>query len=503
SVTAAVSEPPTTNSLQDTLHKDGTYDFDNTTDSLEALSDKAGGFSGDGGANQDDSVKASLDLAHTDLDAILADTITISGATLPVAPTANSLARFIASGGTALGQQLPDSMSLIDLIGDYTGAHDGAAQDDNIKASLDLAHTDLDTIIADCQKIDEAVVSVTGGTARGTQLPASTSLYDVVKFLYNVADGADVYPASVANDSVLAMIMCKGATATPSTYNNTTDSLEAIADALAAGTGCTTALEADVLDKLAAAADGTDVYPASLATDSILAMMMCKGAAATASTFNNTTDSLEAISDALAAVATDATYIADASLPVAPTANSIAAYIASGGTALGTELADSKSIVDAVGHTGSAFITDGVGHWMEKTVVKTGAVADSDDLFTVANGSILIKSLVGVVTTQIGASQTRIKIIIDSTSTTDDRDFSTAVDLTGDTVGTIYVFSAANPAVLTPLSTGATGGGNPQYKWYCPAGVIEQANSDDLDDGAITWYLTYVPLATTVTVTAA
>lgn len=51
-----------------------TSDYDPATDSLEMLSDKAGGFSGDGGANQDDSVKASLDLAHTDLDAILADT---------------------------------------------------------------------------------------------------------------------------------------------------------------------------------------------------------------------------------------------------------------------------------------------------------------------------------------------------------------------------------------------------------------------------------------------
>jgi len=36
------------------------------------LKNMLGGFSGDGGADQDDSVKASLDLAHTDLDAIIA-----------------------------------------------------------------------------------------------------------------------------------------------------------------------------------------------------------------------------------------------------------------------------------------------------------------------------------------------------------------------------------------------------------------------------------------------
>ena len=58
---------------------------------------RLGGFSGDGGAAQDDSVKASLDLAHTDLDAIIADTttllqkatkaITLSTAAVPVTET--------------------------------------------------------------------------------------------------------------------------------------------------------------------------------------------------------------------------------------------------------------------------------------------------------------------------------------------------------------------------------------------------------------------------------
>ena len=48
-----------------------TSTYDPTTDAQEMLSDKLGGFSGDGGAAQDDSTKASLDLAHTDLDAII------------------------------------------------------------------------------------------------------------------------------------------------------------------------------------------------------------------------------------------------------------------------------------------------------------------------------------------------------------------------------------------------------------------------------------------------
>ena len=47
--------------------------YDCTTDSQEMLSDKLGGFSGDGGAAQDDSVKASMDLAHIDLDTIITE----------------------------------------------------------------------------------------------------------------------------------------------------------------------------------------------------------------------------------------------------------------------------------------------------------------------------------------------------------------------------------------------------------------------------------------------
>jgi len=38
-INTAVDEPPTAKSLQDILHKDGSYTFDNTTDSLEAIAD--------------------------------------------------------------------------------------------------------------------------------------------------------------------------------------------------------------------------------------------------------------------------------------------------------------------------------------------------------------------------------------------------------------------------------------------------------------------------------
>jgi hypothetical protein len=62
---------PVAGSLNDILSKaSGAKTYLPATDSLEALSDKLGGFSGDGGAAQDDSAKAALDLLHTLIDNI-------------------------------------------------------------------------------------------------------------------------------------------------------------------------------------------------------------------------------------------------------------------------------------------------------------------------------------------------------------------------------------------------------------------------------------------------
>lgn len=141
-----------------------TSDFDNSTDSFEAISDKIGAFTGDGGAAQDDSIKASLDLAHTDLDALLVDTAPLWDTTLTGASVVSgSLASFVATGGTALG----------------------------------------------------------------TVLPVSTSLYDTVKNVNTVG----VTSAPVAN--TLADILHKDGSFT---FDNTTDSLEAISDSVTSGT---------------------------------------------------------------------------------------------------------------------------------------------------------------------------------------------------------------------------------------------------------------------------
>jgi len=52
-------------------------------------------------------------------------------------------------------------------IGNFTGPATGAAQDDNIKASLDLAHTDLDTIIADTTAMEKSISKDLASLAAG------------------------------------------------------------------------------------------------------------------------------------------------------------------------------------------------------------------------------------------------------------------------------------------------------------------------------------------------
>lgn len=110
----------------------------------------------------------------------------LDGVTLAVAPTAASLASFVASGGVALGTQLPTSTSLVDLVGAYTGPVGGAVADDNIKAHLDLVKAATDKIDTATLAVAPAAGSLgrfvaSGGTALGTQLPDSKSLYDMVR----------------------------------------------------------------------------------------------------------------------------------------------------------------------------------------------------------------------------------------------------------------------------------------------------------------------------------
>lgn len=313
----------------------------------------------------------------------------------------------------SMSPEIPDDSILANIL-----TIDGDVQDyDRRYDSLEALGDDTDAIIADFT--DYALDHVAGVTDGGTHL----------------------YPDSVANDTVFAYIMSDDDPAAITSYNNSTDSLEAISNALAAGTGCTTAIDADGLDHLVSTADGTGVYPASVVEDSILAKILGDDATAVATTYNNTTDSLEAIG--------------------------------------------SKT----------EFIT-------HVATCTTTAAAQTDNMFDVG-GPILITSLFGVCTTAASDDPGDMTIEFDATTGADyDNDLSTTVTVNALGAGDAIHFSnAIDEGVLT--LTANVGAGQP-LSWICgdPSGGVIEQTLTSTGTMNITWYMTYIPLTATSTVAA-
>jgi len=140
---------------------------------------------------------------------------------------------------------------------------------------------------------------------------------------------------------------------------------------------------------------------------------------------------------------------------------------------------------------------------------------ETKTLFTVS-GLCLVTSMVGKVTTVITVANTVKLQANPTTGTTQDLCAATDIGTTDTPAGDLITFSGA-PAESLILGIGAvprfpvteaqssastnvqTGGAQ---GFYIDAGTIEQVTATGAD-GAITWYLTYVPLATGATIVAA
>ncbi len=126
--------------------------------------------------------------------------------------------------------------------------------------------------------------------------------------------------------------------------------------------------------------------------------------------------------------------------------------------------------------------------------------ATDDNLFLVAGGEILITSLTGYITTDIGAAAFDISIIMDHID--QDFEFTSNLDVQAGVDGGLIIFSTAQPAAPELLGIGANAGaGNPMAPWHSPAGMIELLDAGGGTTGAITWSMTFIPLAEGVTVT--
>ena len=96
------------------FYNDGTSLTKNVVDTVGGSAWSVQGW--DGNSQSSFSGGDGVALASDDVSALAAQALKLDGVTLATAPVAASLASFIASGGTALGTQLPASFSLLDMI---------------------------------------------------------------------------------------------------------------------------------------------------------------------------------------------------------------------------------------------------------------------------------------------------------------------------------------------------------------------------------------------------
>jgi hypothetical protein len=126
--------------------------------------------------------------------------------------------------------------------------------------------------------------------------------------------------------------------------------------------------------------------------------------------------------------------------------------------------------------------------------------ANDDDLFDIVGGPILITSLSFYCTTDVASTNTW-TIKLDHVDK--DVEFTTAVDVAAANDGDRIIFSAANPSVISILAlTDNVGSGNPMIPWFCPEGMLEVVNDDSTQVGVFDVYITFIPLADGITVTA-
>jgi len=193
----------------------------NTTDALEALSDKLGAFTADEGTDQDDSVFSDLDLIQTDLDTLTAAmgpyylaTVTTGGTTTFIDTAmigygtnyfkTNWMACVIwdAGGGNVAPEgECQDITGYVTGTGQFTVAvaFTTTGTDDviMIKRREDMA---IDSALLDTTPLAGSLATfVAGGAAgQGTQLYGSKSLVDII--------GTDGNTIQDTNDSIAGML---------------------------------------------------------------------------------------------------------------------------------------------------------------------------------------------------------------------------------------------------------------------------------------------------------
>lgn len=138
-----------------------------------------------------------------------------------------------------------------------------------------------------------------------------------------------------------------------------------------------------------------------------------------------------------------------------------------------------------------------LGNKTDKAI--TTASGGTKSLFTITGGRVLITSIIGRVTTAIGATTSNLKLVYNPTAAGTSFDLCTAVDIASDAVEQTYHLAStstdAAPGAL--IVTGAVGQAIPgvlAFPAVLQAGELEaNFSADPTGSGAISWSVTWCP----------
>lgn len=476
--TAAVSATPTARSLQDILEKDGTSSFDDTTDSLEAIADRL--------------IDSKIDLLTSAADGTgnyPASVVQDSVIAMILSKSANPVASSYDNQTDSLeairdNQQTAARAAIDDAELDHLCELDGATQvypenavNDSIIAKI-LCKGDPATINTyDCQT--DSLEAISDLIRTGTTALAGIQLDHLQATDTGVAVDDDLETFAVAG-SLMAHIM--SATKDATTYKCSTDSLEAISVALAAGTGCTTALGSAQLDTLLGtdttiAADGD--LEAHCVAGSVMAHILSKSKDAT--DYKCTTDSLQAISDKAGGFSGDGGAAQD---------DSVKASLDLAHTDLDTIIADT-SVIDPL-----------IAKSATKTVTNLSAASGATNIFTVSGGPVKVTSIVGIVANTIKNATINCKIQATPTTPGNPVDVTNVVDIDTAAAGSTLTPGATFGAALVLTANGVIG--DMGFDFVTDDGniIMNLSANGDADD-SIEWYIRYEPLVSGATIAAA
>lgn len=474
SFATAVSQSPNARSLQDILEKDNSGSFDDATDSLEAIRDHLDGTTVLGGIQLDHLAKTvsagTIYPTEITTDSILGMIMSANGNPSGFNKTTDSLEAISVALAAGTGCDTVLTANQLDTLTgtDTTVAADGDLEDHCVAGSL-MAHVlsvSKDATTYKCTT--DSLEAISDFVRTGDTLGAGIQLDHLLKTTTGVILDGDL-TAYTADLSVMAHLM--SATAVGSSFDASTDSLEAIAAALAAGTGCTVAIAADQLDHLVGTttgvAAGSDLETYCVA-GSLMSHVLSITADATA--FDARTDSLQAISDKLGA------YTFDGG---ADDEDTVMAH-------LDLILADTAEIDPAATRIATATTTN----W---------SLSATNKMFTVS-GPVKAK-IWGVVAATVKAVTMNLKVIGTPTAPGGAIDITDVLDCDADAIGTVYKLNTTLGGAMVAETGGITIDNGIEV--ILPAGTVTLGSAAaENGDGSIVWYCQYEPLVAGATVIA-